>query len=291
MLATLAAFCWAFTGPGIGILLNHYGMAPLTLVFWRDAFVVALLLPLSLRRFGLPSRPALRDFAVVGLICIGVYHALWVYSVQLNGAAVAVILIYTFPTFATLGSWLLWHEQPSRAAIAGLVLGFTGCALVVRIYDPATLRLNWLGIACGIGTGLTQAGYALYLRRTAQHHHPWIVLTWTMLVGTLGLLLTQTPASLIAPGPHPAPWLLLIVLAVGPTLGGYLLFNLSLRSLPAGVAGTIVMLEAPFATLLAVLLLAEPLVWPQVVGMALVLAGAALPHLLIGNLRKQNAAA
>src|SRR5688500_15165483 len=100
MLAIIAAFCWSFTGPGIGILLNHYHMAPLTIAFWRDAFVVALLLPVSLRIFGLPSRRALRDFAVVGLICFGAYHALWVYSVQLNGAAVAVILIYTFPAFA-----------------------------------------------------------------------------------------------------------------------------------------------------------------------------------------------
>ncbi|HZG69731.1 MAG TPA: DMT family transporter [Herpetosiphonaceae bacterium] len=292
LLAMVAALCWSFTGPGIGILLDRYNMAPLTVAFWRDFFVVVLLLPISLRVFGLPSRSALRDFLVVGFICFGVYHALWVYSVQLNGAAVAVILIYTFPAFATLGSWLLWGEQPSRTAIGGLVLAFVGCALVVRIYDPATLRLNWLGILCGIATGLAQAGYALYSRRAAHYHHPWVALTWTMLVGTLALLLTQTPASLVAPGPNPAPWILLIVLAVGPTLMGYLLFNISLRSLRAGVAGTVVMLEAPFATLLAVLLLAEPLAWPQIAGMALVLAGAATPHLLvIGSPRKQNAAA
>ncbi|MDQ5853205.1 MAG: DMT family transporter, partial [Chloroflexota bacterium] len=270
LLAMVAALCWSFTGPGIGILLDRYNMAPLTVAFWRDFFVVVLLLPVSLRVFGLPSRPALRDFLVVGFICFGVYHALWVYSVQLNGAAVAVILIYTFPAFATLGSWLLWGEQPSRTAIGGLVLAFVGCALVVRIYDPATLRLNWLGILCGIATGLAQAGYALYSRRAAYHHHPWVALTWTMLVGTVALLLTQTPASLVAPGADPAPWILLIVLAVGPTLMGYLLFNISLRSLRAGVAGTVVMLEAPFATLLAVILLAEPLAWPQFAGMVLV---------------------
>lgn len=292
ILALSAAFCWSFTGPGIGILLNHYGLAPLTIAFWRDAFVVAVLLPISLRIFGLPPRSALRGFVVVGLLCFGVYHALWVYSVQLNGPAVAVILIYTFPAFATIGSWLLWREQPSRNAIAGLVLAFIGCALVVRIYDPAMLRLNWLGIAIGITTGLVQAGYALYLRRAAHQHHPWVTLTWTMLVGTLALLLTQTPASLVSPGPNAGLWLLLIAIAVGPTLAGYVFFNTSLRWLPAGVAGTIVMLEAPFATILTFLLLGEPLAWPQVVGMVLVLTGAALPQvLLLSSPRKQSAAA
>src|SRR5918998_2033778 len=132
LLAMVAALCWSFTGPGIGILLDRYNMAPLTVAFWRDFFVVVLLLPVSLRVFGLPSRLALRDFLVVGFICFGVYHALWVYSVQLNGAAVAVILIYTFPAFATLGSWLLWGEQPSRTAIGGIVLAFVGSALGVR---------------------------------------------------------------------------------------------------------------------------------------------------------------
>jgi drug/metabolite transporter (DMT)-like permease len=162
----------------------------------------------------------------------------------------------------------------------------------MRIYDPATLRLNWLGIACGTATGLAQAGYALYSRRAAHHYHPWVSLTWTMLIGSCALLLTQTPASLVAPGPHPAPWLLLIALAIGPTLAGYLFFTTSLRWLPAGVAGTVVMLEAPFATIMAVLLLAEPLGWPQVAGMLLVLMGAALPQLMmLGSPRKQNAAA
>lgn len=291
-LAIMAAFCWSFTGPGIGILLNRYGIAPLTIAFWRDAFVTALLLPITLWRFGLPARRDWRHFGVVGLICFGIYHALWVLSVQYNGAAVAVILIYTFPAWATLGSWLLWREQPTSTAMGGLLLAFVGCALVVRLYDPAMLRLNWRGIACGLGTGLAQAGYALYSRRIAHQHHPWVALTWTMLFGTLALLLTQTPASLLSVGSNPAPWLLLIVIAAGPTLGGYLLFNLSLRSLPAGVAGTIVMLEAPCAALLAVLLLAEPLGWPQALGIALVLMGAALPQFISNSMTgKQNAAA
>ena len=292
-LAAVAALFWAFTGPGIGYMLTHYAVEPLTLAFWRDAFMVAVLLPITLWRFRVPGGADLRRFALVGAFGVGIYHALWVYSVKYNGAAIAVILIYTFPAWATLGAWLLWREEPSSSALVGLAFAFLGCALVVRAYDPEVLRLNWRGLACGLGTGVLQAAYSIFSRRQLHHHHPWAALTWTMLFGTIVLLCTQTPRALVAIGSDPVPWLIIAGLAIGPTLGGYLLYNLALRSLPAGVAGTVVTLEAPFAAVLAALLLGgQALLWPQLTGMLLVMLGAALPQLDGFRRRaKQNAAA
>ncbi len=277
-LALCAAACWAFTGPGITYVLDTYHVLPLTLAFWRDVFTVLVLLPVVLWRFGLPRRRDLGRFAVVGVVCIGLYHALWVTSVQLNGPAVAVVLIYTFPAFATLGAWRLWGERPTRAALVGLLVTFAGCLLVVRAYDPAMLRLSWRGIVCGVATGVSQAAYSLYSRRALRQHHPWATLAWTFTFGTLALLLTRTPAT-IGLGSNPAPWLLLAALAIGPTLIGYVLYSSALRSLPAGVAGTVVTLEAPIAALLAWTLLGQRLEAWQVLGIALVLLGVAAPQL------------
>lgn len=278
-LAASAAFVWSFTGPGIGYLLDTYHVPRLTIAFWRDLFCVLVLLPVAVVRFGLPSRHDLLRFGVAGALFIGLYHGLWVFSVGYNGPAVAVVLIYTFPAFATLGAWLLWREQPSHAAIVGLILAFGGCALVVRAYDPKVLILQWVGIACGIGTGITQAGYSLFSQRALHHNHPWTALAWMMTFGTVALLLTQRPDTILAVGSTAAPWLVVIGLAIGPTLGGYLLYTTALRSLPAGVAGTIVTLEAPFAALLSAVALGQGLQWPQIVGLILILAGAVLPQL------------
>ncbi len=278
-LAIAAAFVWSFTGPGIGYLLDVYHVPRLTIAFWRDFFCVVVLLPVALMRFGLPSRRELLRFAAAGVFFIGVYHALWVFSVGYNGPAVAVVLIYTFPAFATLGAWLLWHERPSRHAVVGLVLAFIGCGLVVRAYDPQVLILQWAGIACGIGTGIAQAGYSLFSQRALRDNHPWTTLAWTMTFGALALFLTQRPDTILAVGSTAWPWLVVIGLAIGPTLGGYVLYTMALRSLPAGAAGTIVTLEAPFAALLAAVMLSQGLLWPQVVGLALILLGAILPQL------------
>jgi drug/metabolite transporter (DMT)-like permease len=253
------------------------------LAFWRDLFVVLVLLPGTLRRVGLPQRRDLVPFALAGSLFIGVYHGLWVLSVDYNGAAAAVVLIYMFPAFATLGAWLLWREQPTPAALLGLGLAFAGCLLVVKAYDPQVLRLNWIGVLCGVSTAIAQAGYSLFSQRAVRQHDPWTMLTWTMTFGTLTLLLTQRPSTILAVGSSAWPWLVLAGLAIGPTLGGYVLYTTALRSLSAGVAGTVVMLEAPIAALLSALLLQQWLAWPQVLGVLGILLGALLPQ--IGGLR------
>jgi drug/metabolite transporter (DMT)-like permease len=93
------------------------------------------------------------------------------------------------------------------------------------------------------------------------------------LVAITGVL---APAQL-APPANLFDMLVLIALAIGPTLGGYGLFTLSLRYAPARIASLIVVLEVPIATLIAVMFLGEQLEWPQIAGMALVLLAATLP--------------
>lgn len=279
LLALAAACCWSFTGPGISYLLTTYHTPRLTLAFWRDLVIVLVILPPTLYRFGWPGRAELRRLAVAGTLFIGAYHALWVFSVDYNGAAVAVVLVYTFPTFTTLGAWLLWRERPTVGAVGGLALAFAGCLLVLEVYDPQQLVLNWLGIVCGVGTGIAQAGYTLFSQRALRRSHPWPTLAWTMTFGALALLLTQRPSTVLAVGEGVWPWLVLAAVAIGPTLGGYLLYTLALRSLPGGVVGTIVTLEAPLAALLSARLLDQWLSWPQLVGLGCVVLGVTLPQL------------
>lgn len=281
VLALGASFAWSFTGPGIDYLLTVYQVPRLTIAFWRDLFAVLVLLPTALWRFGIPARRELGGLAIAGALFIGAYHALWVFSIAYNGPAVAVVLVYTFPAWATIGAWLLWREQPTTGAIVGLALAFVGCFLVVEAYDLDTLALNWLGLACGLGTGIAQAGYALYCQHALRTSSTWPTLAWTMTFGALALLFTQRPDTIFAVGDTAWPWVLLALLAIGPTLGGYVLYTLSLRSLRAGVAGTIVTLEAPWTALWATLLLGRWLTLPQLFGMLCVLGGVVLPQLSV----------
>jgi drug/metabolite transporter, DME family len=284
-LAIAAPLIWATTSILIKYLLD-LGVPRLALAFWRDALIalaclvgLLVLRPRALR----VSRHDMRGFALTGAISVGVYHALWVTSIALNGAAVATVLIYTFPTFVTIGAWLLFREPIRRPQIAALALALIGCALVVRAYDPVVLRVSWVGALVGLSTGMAHAGYVLFSQRAVRSHSPWTSLAYTMLFGALSLLamtLLLAPGELFAIGESAAPWLVLIALALGPTLIGYALFTSALRHIPGRIASLIAVVEAPASTLLAVLLLGERLEWLQLLGLALILGAIGLPRLI-----------
>lgn len=296
-----AAVIWAATSPGIQYLLDTHHVPALAVAFWRDALIaIACLAGLLALRPALlrVSGRDLRELALAGSLSIGLYHALWVYSIVLNGAAVAVVMVYTFPTFVTLGAWLFYGERIRWPQVLALIVALLGCALLVRAYDPAVLRVSWLGTLVGLVTGISQAGYVLYNQRAMQTHSPWTSLTYTMLFGSLALLalwglsaatgifpIGPTANLLAAVGSAPAPWLVLLALALGPTLLGYALFTTALRYLPGSVASVVIMLEAPVSVLMTVVFLGARLEWPQTLGIGLILGASVLPRLraLEGN--------
>jgi drug/metabolite transporter, DME family len=285
-LAMLAGMSWAFATPGIKYTLDTYQVPPLVLAFWRDAFAAGTLLVLLLVFRPKLLRVGWRDLgmlALVGAICIGFYHALWVYSIELNGAAVAIVLIYTFPVWVTLGGWMLFGERPDSAQFAALGLSLLGCALLVRIYDAELLRLSWVGAAIGLLSAMVQAIYVLYSQRAATRYSSWTALVYLLLFGGLALLTTQSPAQLLRLGPDPAPWIALALLGMGPTLVGYALFSFSLRYIPGRVSSLLATVEVPASVLIAVLWLGERLEWPQLGGMACILLAVLLPNVAPGR--------
>jgi drug/metabolite transporter, DME family len=167
----------------------------------------------------------------------------------------------------------------------------------VRAYDPAVLQVSWLGALVGLSTGMAHAGYVLFSQRSVESHSPWTSLAYTMLFGSLALLAlwlvgapgsaTATAApSLIGSVGGLTPWLVLLGLALGPTLGGYALFTTALRYIPGRIASLVVVVEAPISVLLAMLLLGERLEWAQILGIALILGSIGLPRLLARDERR-----
>jgi drug/metabolite transporter (DMT)-like permease len=297
----LAALVWSGTAPGISYLVGQ-GMPALTLAFWRDAIIaVACLTGVGVaalaRGRGLPrlSGAELRGFAVMGAISVGVYHALFVISIALNGAALGIVLIYLYPAFVTLGARLIFKERIGPLQLVALGLAVVGCGLLVRVYDPEVLRVSWVGILVGMLSAITHAGYVLFNQRAVTNHSPWLSLALSMSFGSLALLVLAVvadgPASLVELGAAPLPWLALLALALGPTLMGYALFTFSLRHIPGRIASLIVVIEAPISTLAAVLLLGERIDFAQGIGMALIMAAAVLPGLSLRLPQRATSAA
>jgi drug/metabolite transporter (DMT)-like permease len=287
LIALAATIAWSSSGIFIAYLTGRFDVPPLAVAFWRNLIITGSVfagLGLWASRFLRLSRRHIPVLLVFGA-ALAVLNATYPPSVAHNGAAVATVLIYSAPLFSAVAGRVLLRESLGPLKAAAVAIGIAGCVLVSGAYDPAHWRGNPVGIALGLGTGLSFAAYGLLGRVVARRGIPtWTAMAYGFLLSTV-LMLTLLrrsafdwlPTSLLAGagGSQPAVlgWATLLALALGPTLGGHGLYNASLAYLPASTATLIATLEPPLTALLAYLLLGERLGFPQLAGSGLVLAG------------------
>ncbi len=274
-----AVAAWATTAIFIRYLLTRYTLAPLTLAFWRDLFVVVTLGSLLLaRRRQLPplTRADLPFFLLYGSIGLALFNLLWTTSVAYNGAALGTVLVYTAPAFVAVSAHWLFREPLSKAKLVALVLSLIGCALVSGAYDRAAWAARPAGVALGLVSGLAFAGYSLFGKWAAGRYDPWKTTLYGFASASAFLLLLQRPETLFSLGTDAGGWIILFILGAVPTLGGYGLYTLSLTYLPASVASLIATLEPVLTALMAFVILGEQMSPPQIAGSALILGGVLL---------------
>lgn len=290
LIALVATAIWATTGIFISYLTTRFRVPPLVLAFWRDLIVAGTLFG----TIALVARPMLRLgrrnvplFILYGLV-VAVLHALWMVSVALNGAAVAAVLVHSSPAFTALVGWRWWGERMSALKISAVVLSIVGCALVSGAYDQVTWQVNPLGILAGLANGAAFAAYSILGKISSRRGvNPWTATLYAFTFGVAFLSLGQRPDTLwwlsrpLATGPdgwHEAAlgWGTLALLAIGPTLGGYSLYTVSLTHLPAATANLIATLEPAITAVLAFILLGERLTPLQLLGSGSILGGVLL---------------
>ncbi|MBK7896298.1 MAG: DMT family transporter [Anaerolineaceae bacterium] len=248
---------------------------------------ITLLIALRLYRAALLRLPRRHLPYLLGYgLLFAVFNGLWTLSVALNGAAVATVLVYSSAAFtALLARWLL-KEPLSGAKLVAIGLALAGCVLVAEALNPDAWATNLAGILTGTLAGLGYAVYSLMGRSAAQRGlNPWTTLLYVFGFATIFFLLANlvpgqrivgtmaTPAELFWFGRAWAGWGVIILLAAGPTVAGFGLYNTSLSLLPSSVANLLLTTEPVFTAVLAYLFLGEQLTGRQIMGSLLILAG------------------
>lgn len=251
---------------------------PMVVVTWRALIGVAALAGVlaatrpALLRIPLPAIPFFLAYGFVGVTL-----NFWAYfsAVKYTTLAVAITLLYMYPMFVTLFSALFLGERLTRKKLAAAALTLLGSALVARMHEAEFLRLNLRGILFGLLTGLSMAVYSILGKRAVARHAPWTVVLYAFAGGALFLVL-GSGRGLSAAWTYPAEaWLWIVGLALIPSLGGYALFTLGLRDLPASQVSIIATWEVVTAAFFGWFLFGEHLTVAQLLGAALVCAGIA----------------
>lgn len=274
------------------ILLGSFAMASsaaiifnldaetMSVAAYRSLLAVPMLLPFvvwELRRVdrlqALPRTTIIG--AVVGGVAIGVDYAFYNASIGLIGPGLATVLINIQIVILPLLAWSLEGVRPMRQLGVIVPLMLLGVAFAAGAFDQ--VRISWFGVIAGLVAGTAYAAYLAIIRRTAPatlRPAPFTVLS----IVCLSAGLTAGAAAAVTGRLHvpaeAADWLWLLALAFVGQLVVYLSFNTAMTSLNEVTSSTL-MLSAPiFAILLGVVLFASvPSLW-QLVGCAMIIAGA-----------------
>lgn len=293
LIALVGVAVWSATATMIGYITKRYALPPFIIAAWRDAFtclimlVMLLLIKRSLLRL---PRKHLGFIILYGLL-LSVFNSIWTVSVALNGAAVSTVLVYSSAAFTAVVAWPLFGEKLTPVRLVAILFSLAGCALVAGAFNPSAWRSNILGVITGLASGLCFSAYSLMGKETARRGiSSWTALLYTfglaaMLLSVYNFILPRIGSTILgSPSLIPAidapGWLALILLAFGPTLGGYGLYNLSMNYLPATISNLIATLEPSLTAVQSYFLLGERFTLPQVAGSLLIISGVVILRLL-----------
>ncbi|MFF2992981.1 DMT family transporter [Streptomyces sp. NPDC057950] len=275
----------AFGGSGVAAKpLIEAGLDPLHVVWLRVTGAALVMLPLAVRhRALLRRRPAL--LAGFGLLAVAGVQACYFAAISRIPVGVALLVEYLAPALVLGWVRFVQRRPVTRGAALGVVLAAGGLACVVEVWSG--LGFDALGLLLALGAACCQVGYFVLSDQGSdagdEAPDPLGVIAYGLLVGSLVLTLVARPWtmewSVLGGGADmngtsvPAALLLGWIVLIA-TVVAYVTGVLSVRRLSPQVAGVVACLEAVIATVLAWVLLGEHLSAPQIVGGAVVLAGA-----------------
>ncbi|HSD49990.1 MAG TPA: EamA family transporter [Candidatus Methylomirabilis sp.] len=259
-----------------GRAIYRYEDNPLVVVTWRALIGAAALAGLlSILRPAL-LRIRVRDlpfFALYGFLAVTLNFWAYFSAVKFTTLAVAITLLYTYPVFVALFSALFLGERLTGTKVAAILVTLVGSGLVAQVHHADWVRLNLPGILFGLLAGVTAATYSIFGKRALSRYQPWTVVLYAFSAGSLCLAILSGPRLLQAIRYPATAWLWILGLGLIPSLGGYALYTLGLRDLPASQASVIATWEVVTAAFLGWLLFGEHLASVQYLGAALVCFG------------------
>ncbi len=252
-------------------------MEPLQLTFWRWVLAAVPLLVLAHAVERPDWRAVLRRWPVLLLLSsLGMsgYTLLLYSALQHTSALNASLVTAANPALIMVLAVVLLRDRPRPLSWVGIGLGLLGVLLVLtggELHRLLTLSIN-RGELLILGAITVWGLYTIIARRLSI---PAITST-AVQVAIAAVVLS--PLALVAGAGLPETpsegWSLAFI-ALFPSLGSYLLWNLALKRTTAANAGNYLNLIAVFTAVITVAL-GQPISMPQVLGGVLVISGVLL---------------
>jgi drug/metabolite transporter (DMT)-like permease len=277
LLLVLTTLMWAGNAVASRLAVGEIG--PMTLTSLRWIVVVAILGPMlrnDLARHWPELRPRWKAIVAMGCLGFTAFNAM-MYVAAYHTTAINIGIVQgSIPILVLLGALIAYRTPVRLVQIGGVLVTILGVLTVAAQGDPAILASLAVnpGDVTMIVACLFYAGYTVALRdRPAV---PGLVFFAAMAIVACLISLPLLAWENAAPPtgwPTLKGWLVLLYVALGPSLLSQMFFMRGVELIGPGRAGIFVNLVPVFAPVLAVAILGEPFRWYHGLALVLVLGG------------------
>ena len=274
----LLVVCYALWGGGMVAMKYAFeSFDVLHVVFARVAFAAFFYLSLFSKWHRLPYEKG--DWKYLLLLVLFepcLFFLFETFSMKYTTASQGGVVAACFPLCTAVAAWLFLKEKLTRRTIFAIVLAVIGVAGASWFAEDDVRAANpLLGNLLMFGAVLSSSGYAVCVRFISRRYGFLAISA----IQAIGGALVFAPLLVFSPMPREITssalgGLLYMGVAVG--ILAYLLLNVSLRYLPAGVVSLFGNLIPVFTLLFAFLFLGEAINAPQLACVGLTLVGVIL---------------
>jgi len=277
VLLTLTALCW-----GANAVLGRVAVgeiSPMALVSARWFGVVLLVAVFArepVRRDWHILKTRLVYLAAMGTLGFSIFNGMFYVAAHYATAVNIGIIQGSIPVYVLIGVFVIHRTPVTKLQLAGVLVTMAGVATVASAGDLQ--RLSALAIGQGevlvVAACLLYAGYTVGLRSRPAVSSLGL---FTVMAGAAFLVSLPMVGAEIVLGqfqaPTPLGWLVVVLVALFPSLLGQIFFMQGVEMIGPGRAGLFVNLVPVFAAILGVVILSEPFETYHGAALGMVLGG------------------
>ncbi|MEA2065169.1 MAG: DMT family transporter [Patescibacteria group bacterium] len=262
----LASVVWGSTG----VFVKYLNLPPTTIAFFRLAVPT-----LILGAFFLFKRTKLFHSKNKLILLASSLNAIrmFFYFVGFTFTSIgnAVIILYTWPIFATILSALFLKEKISKKNIVLLFITFFGIVLIYLNKEISFANKDFIGMSSMLLSAIIYSSTVVIFKKESNNYSKFETIFYQNLVGAIVFL----PFIFIN---YPFPTIFQIsvasIYAILIGLVGFGLFFSALKQIKASTASFLSYVEVISAILFGIILFNEVLTWNIVVGGLLIISSA-----------------
>jgi len=268
-LASLAVAAVAISWASILILLSSAN--PISISFWRLAIASLILMPLAMTRLRSIVKNSIK-WVIISGAGLALHFVTWITSLFYTTVAASTTIVSTYVIFVIPLAYMTGHREISRNTLISVSMAMMGVFIIALGDYGGGLGSIW-GDALALFGSISGAIYFASGKAARETMDTASYGTLVYGFGAIIVLIISLMLHIDVFKVEPRSWSYIILLVIGPMLGGHTLLNYSMKYYRSVTVATSTLMEPVGSTIIAYFLLGQRPPPLSYIGMALTLAG------------------